>query len=723
MAINTAQNELAVRLRNLHVPGNPVVLTNVYDAATASLIANHPATKAIATASFAIAASQGIADNDMTLSQNLDRVRSIASALSVGSFSKLPLSVDAQDGYDIVETITEIIKLGAVGCNIEDLNNSTNEVRPLPEAVSRIALAVQTARQLGVPDFVINARTDILGGGGSIEDAIERGRAFLEAGACTVFVWGGPGGRGVSTEEIKNLVDAFQGRLNVKPIVKERYLTIPELKELGVARISHGPELYKAAMRAFEETANKLLNMASDPPLPRFLPVENSTEPFWRTELHQLDQLRTTPELPKHSDIVIIGAGYTGISLAYHLLKQLESSHPDQPRPHPTITILEARQVCSGATGRNGGHLRPDLYGNIPKYIERYGLEAGAEVANFEIAHIKALKELIAQEDIDCELNLSRCMNVYLNEVDGEKVKRTYEALVKRGLEYTSDIHYMGAKYAETISGVKGAKACLSYTAGSLWPYKLILGLLSKIKDSPLINVQTSTPVTSVTTADGLHSIHTPRGIITAPKVVYATNAYTSGLLPRYTANIIPCRGICCHITVPSDKEAPFLPYSYLIRNASGTGQSYLITRPDGSVIVGGAQYSFADDRKQWYNVIDDSTLIEPAKNYYDDFMQRTFRGWDGSGAHVKEIWTGIMGYAYDSAPHVGEIPGLPGRFISAGYDGHGMPVIFLAMKGLADMLLNGKTFEETGLPRVFKSTAERLQRAAEGPEGGDIFS
>ncbi|KAL4747098.1 hypothetical protein BDW72DRAFT_209854 [Aspergillus terricola var. indicus] len=459
--------------------------------------------------------------------------------------------------------------------------------------------------------------------------------------------------------------------------------------------------------------------MGSETALPPTLPVENPTEPFWRTELHQLDSLRTTPELPQRSDIVIIGAGYSGISLAYHLYKQL--SHVDQP--DPAITILEARQICSGATGRNGGHLRPDLYGNIPKYIERHGLDAGAEVANFEIAHIKALKTLIAEEDIDCDLNLTRCMNVYLNEADGEKARKTYEALVAQGLEYTSDIHYTSMKYAEKISGVKGAKACISYTAGTLWPYKLVLGLLSKITSSSMVNVQAFTPVTSVTTKDGLHFVHTPRGSITTSKVVYATNAYTSGLLPQYSANIVPCRGVCCHITIPDGKDAPFLPYSYLIRSAEGNGQSYLITRPDGSVIVGGAQYTFEEDRKQWYKVIDDSTLIEPAKNYYDDFMQRTFRGWEESGAYVKEIWTGIMGYAYDSSPHVGEVPGQPGRYICAGYDGHGMPVIFLATKGLADMILKGRIFEDTSLPRVFKSTIQRLQKAASGPEGGDIFA
>lgn len=90
-----------------------------------------------------------------------------------------------------------------------------------------------------------------------------------------------------------------------------------------------------------------------------YSPVENPTTPFWRTELHPLDELRTTPELPQSSDIVIIGAGYAGVSIAYHLLKGLGQ----QDHPLPSITILEARQICSGATGRNGKVLK-----NIPEY-------------------------------------------------------------------------------------------------------------------------------------------------------------------------------------------------------------------------------------------------------------------------------------------------------------------------------------------------------------------
>lgn len=192
------------------------------------------------------------------------------------------------------------------------------------------------------------------------------------------------------------------------------------------------------------------------------------------------------------------------------------------------------------------------------------------------------------------------------------------------------------------VSGVKGAKACMSYTSGSMWPSKFILGLLSKIVDSKELNMQANTPVTSVASgSDSCHLVNTPRGSIRTSNVIYATNAYTAGLLPEYSANIVPCRGICCHIDVPEGKDPPFLPYTYILGTEDGRGSSYLISRPDGSIIVGGAQYTFKNARDQWYNVIDDSTLIQPTKDYYNDYMQRTFKGWENSGAYVKEIWTG----------------------------------------------------------------------------------
>lgn len=267
--------------------------------------------------------------------------------------------------------------------------------------------------------------------------------------------------------------------------------------------------------------------------------------------------------------------------------------------------------------------------------------------------------------------------------------------------------------------------------------------LLKSALSTGTVNLQTSTPVTAISNASSdSFTVETPRGSIKAKKIVHANNAYVSGLLPEYAASIVPCKGICCHIAVPKGKVAPHLSNSYVNRDID-RGLSYLIPRSDGEIIVGGAAHLFRPLKEQWYNNTDDSTLIEAAKDYYNGYMQRTFRGWDDTGAYVNKIWTGgrcctrerltfeitssnrsiVMGYSADSLSHVGQVPGKPGQYILAGFNGHGMPVVWLAAKGIASMLLEDKSFEEVGLPHIMKTTVERMKQAQDGPEGGDILT
>lgn len=67
------------------------------------------------------------------------------------------------------------------------------------------------------------------------------------------------------------------------------------------------------------------------------------------------------------------------------------------------------------------------------------------------------------------------------------------------------------------------------------------------------------------------------------------------------------------------------------------------------------------------------------------------------------------MGYSSDFMPYIGDIPGKPGQLIAAGFSGHGMPLIFLATKGIAKMILEEKKFEEVNIPKLFKVTEKRL--------------
>lgn len=81
---------------------------------------------------------------------------------------------------------------------------------------------------------------------------------------------------------------------------------------------------------------------------PATVPLSNGTTSFWRTKPDELDNHRSSDALPKSCDVVVIGAGYAGASVVHHILKQ---SRRDSA---PSMVILEARQACSGATGRNG---------------------------------------------------------------------------------------------------------------------------------------------------------------------------------------------------------------------------------------------------------------------------------------------------------------------------------------------------------------------------------
>lgn len=253
----SSQNALAKVFRSLHLPKHPIILANVYDAVTARAVANLPEAKALATASFAIGAAAGVADADVTLEMNLAAIRTIASVAK--EFDK-PLTADWQDGYGsrLEEGISSLIDAGVIGINLEDFDGQTQLMLPIDTAVGRIKRVLAMGEEKGVPDFVVNARTDTLLHGGRLSEAIERGRAYLAAGATTVFVWGGRQ-RGTTKDEVIEMTKAFEGRLNVSMRLLDGCLTLKDLQDIGVARISVGPQLQPIAAEAFAAAAKKVL--------------------------------------------------------------------------------------------------------------------------------------------------------------------------------------------------------------------------------------------------------------------------------------------------------------------------------------------------------------------------------------------------------------------------------------------------------------------------------
>jgi 2-methylisocitrate lyase-like PEP mutase family enzyme len=244
--------ERAQELRRLHADPAILVLVNVWDAASARTVASVPGCRAIATASWAIAAARGVADGEILPRDHMiDAVATIAGAVD------LPVTADLEGGYggtpdDVAETIRRAVAAGAVGCNLEDGLQTAGALRDAEEAAERIAAARAAADEAGVP-IVINARTDeFLRGGNDPEAAFLRGQAYARAGADCIFV---PGV--IDPQVIKQLVDGIDAPVSV--LARPGAPSAGELQELGVARVSFGPGPMGVALAALAKTASDLM--------------------------------------------------------------------------------------------------------------------------------------------------------------------------------------------------------------------------------------------------------------------------------------------------------------------------------------------------------------------------------------------------------------------------------------------------------------------------------
>ena len=247
------QRAKAEALRDLHIPGDPLLLLNAWDAASAVVIARAGA-RAIASSSAAAANALGYADGQqLTREQMLGAVAAIAGAVD------LPVTADMEAGYgDAPEaaaaTARGVVEVGAVGLNMEDLSDGDEDLLPIERFAAKIAAVRAVGDETGIP-LVLNARTDVFLGqvgdpGERLERAVERGRAYLAAGADCIFV---PGV--IDPGVITALVQGIDGPVSVLAVPGSPPLT--ELKALGVARISTGSGPYRAALSLARKMAGE----------------------------------------------------------------------------------------------------------------------------------------------------------------------------------------------------------------------------------------------------------------------------------------------------------------------------------------------------------------------------------------------------------------------------------------------------------------------------------
>ena len=242
----TSTFDQAERLRLLHQEPAILVLVNAWDVASARTIAALPGCRAIATASWSIAAARGVPDGE-----RLSRDEMLAAAARIAAAVDLPVTADLESGYgatprDVAETIAHALDAGIVGANIEDRN------RPTPEAAARVAAARERADAEGIP-FVVNARLDMpIATTSEAEEAVVRARAYLDAGADCIYPI-----RITDAVVLEDLVGRIAAPVNA--LGRPGGSSVTELEALGVARVSFGPGPMGAAMAALARAGRALI--------------------------------------------------------------------------------------------------------------------------------------------------------------------------------------------------------------------------------------------------------------------------------------------------------------------------------------------------------------------------------------------------------------------------------------------------------------------------------
>ncbi len=238
--------------RALHVPGEPLILINIWDAGSAKAVAR-AGVKAVATGSYGVAGAQGIDDGEhFPLDAALANLERIAAA------TDLPVSVDMEAGYgdtpdDVAVSIERVRAAGACGINMEDRMPGESGLLSSSDYCKRVEAAAKSG-------LFINARCDVFRGQSAetdgptlVDEVLKRSLAYADAGASGLFV--------PFLSDKKCIASICEkSPLPVNILRSKNGLTHTELAKLGVARISHGHQPWAAAMAWLEVQAKKVLS-------------------------------------------------------------------------------------------------------------------------------------------------------------------------------------------------------------------------------------------------------------------------------------------------------------------------------------------------------------------------------------------------------------------------------------------------------------------------------
>jgi glycine/D-amino acid oxidase-like deaminating enzyme/CRP-like cAMP-binding protein len=449
--------------------------------------------------------------------------------------------------------------------------------------------------------------------------------------------------------------------------------------------------------------------------LPIGLPIDR--RPYWQRAGHPLANYQSRPELPRTADVVVIGAGLTGASAAYHLS---ESARTQRLR----VMVLDSGDPAGEASGRNGGNfeLIPEntlgiyeglarerlrflrrCHPDVPDAIRHAESERQASaVFGLALRNRERLKAIVRREAIACDFSprgwlylahteleeQALCEEVTLAAQHGQRIELWSRRRIRE--EFGFNTAYLG----RFIPG-----------DGTYHPFKYVCGLLQRALRSG-VELYTRCRVRAIVdqTADRLEVV-TDRGTLHARRVVVATNAFTSQLLPELEA-IRPFQSqimLTEHAPDRTRGRAVTTEYGPTFFNQPREG----VANGRAPLLMGGgADRPMRNPASRRRSAQVHAHLLRLRDAFYPELR----------GQPPSAEWVGPMGFTPDQLPAIGFL--RPGVIVAAGFNGYGGSYTTAAGHAAASMALTGKTPdwvpEDIFSPRRFLEREPLFMRAHE---------
>jgi glycine/D-amino acid oxidase-like deaminating enzyme len=350
-----------------------------------------------------------------------------------------------------------------------------------------------------------------------------------------------------------------------------------------------------------------------------------------------------TSALPKRTDIAVIGAGFTGLSVALHLA-----------RAGRDVTVFERGGIGAGASSRNGGMVGPSFHKlGSAGLLARYGEQKTLGILREGMLALDYFEDFVKREKLDCDLQMHGRFRGARTHADYESTARECDWLCKNlGLPF--DMVPQAEQRTEIGSDYyKGG--VVYHRDGGIHPRKLVLAL-ARLAVAAGVRIMTDCPVTSLRKAAIGTELQTPGGVVKAAEVVVATNAYSDRATSAMHRRIVQIRTAAVATQeLPSDLISQLTPKG---RTFGESGRIFMWFRPtpDGKRFIFGGRIGRPggnpDNQRKAFAA--SATRVFPQLK-------------DVAFSHV---WSGDVAYTTDHSPHIGFEDGV---WIAGGYCGSGV--------------------------------------------------